>query len=116
MADSYHDIENRIKNALRALNRDNIHNILAAAREFDVLCLRLYHRFHGRPAKSDLQNHNRRLIDPEETTLYQYLDHLNHLKLPMKRRSRTQPNPRIEDREPNPTQPKGRKLITQPNP
>ena len=67
MADSYHDIENRIKNAVCALNRDNIHNILAAAREFDVLCLRLYHRFHGLSLKSNLQNHNRRLTDPEET-------------------------------------------------
>ena len=74
MADSYHDIENQIKDALCALDEGDISHISAAACHFNVSRQRLYHCFHDCSAKSDLQNHNQCLIDPEETALHQYLD------------------------------------------
>src|SRR5436190_14807966 len=85
MAESYQDIENRIKAALYALESSDISNILAALSQFNVLYQRLYHRFHGRLAKSNLSNSNRRLIDPEEIALCRYLDRLDHLELPAQR-------------------------------
>ena len=46
---------------------------------------RLYHRWHGRPVKTDLLGPNRRLSNEEECALYRYLDRLNRMGLPIQR-------------------------------
>ena len=85
MTESYHDIENRIKDALSALKKGDVPNLSVAARQFNVPRSRLHHRFHGRPAKSDLPSHNRRFSSSEETALCRYLDRLDRLGLPAQR-------------------------------
>ena len=50
-----------------------------------MLPQRLYHRWHGRPAKTDLPGPNRRLSNEEEHTLCRYLDRLDRMGLPAQR-------------------------------
>ena len=85
MAESYHNIENRIKDALSALERDNMPNLSVAAQQFNVPRSHLHHRFHGWPAKSDLSGHNRHFSSSEEAALCCYLDWLDRLGLPAQR-------------------------------
>jgi hypothetical protein len=58
MSDSYKDIEERISIALQAIETSKAPNISAAARQFNVPRQRLYYRFHGRPAKTNLPGFN----------------------------------------------------------
>ena len=74
MAESYHNIESQIKDALSALERGDMPNLSVAARQFNVPRSRLHHHFHDRPAKSDLSGHNQHFSSSEEAALCHYLD------------------------------------------
>ena len=51
-------LRTKLVNALCAIDRGDMCNISAAAREFNVPCQCLHHRFHSQSAKSDLQNND----------------------------------------------------------
>ena len=57
-------------------------NLSAAVLQFNVPHSCLHHRFHGRPAKSDLSGHNQHFSSSEEAALCRYLDQLDCLGLP----------------------------------
>jgi len=86
MSNTYSEVEKRIQQAvdeMRALESAPV--IADFARQYDVPYNRLYGRFHGTPAKSDLVPGNRRLLDVEEKAICRYLDRLDKLGLPAQR-------------------------------
>jgi hypothetical protein len=85
MSDSYKDIEEQISIALQAIETSEAPNISAAARQFNIPRQRLYHCFHGRPAKTNLPGFNRRFNNEEERALCRYLDRLDRMGLPAQR-------------------------------
>jgi len=79
----YSEVEKRIQQAvdeMRALESTPV--IKDFARNYDVPYQRLYRRFHGTPAKSNLVPGNRRFLDVEEKAICRYLDRLGKLGLP----------------------------------
>src|SRR5947207_1249230 len=46
MAESYHNIESQIKDALSALERGNMPNLSVTVQQFNVSCSHLHHCFH----------------------------------------------------------------------
>ena len=85
MSDTYQDIESRIQHAITVIQGQESANISDIARQFGVPLQRLYHRWHGRPAKTDLSGPNRRLNIEEERALCRYLDRLDRMGLPAQR-------------------------------
>src|SRR5947208_3380963 len=85
MSDTYQDIKTQIQDAIDAIQGQEYPNISDIARQFRVPLQRLYHRWHGRPAKTDLPGPNRRLSNEEERALCRYLDRLDRMGLPAQR-------------------------------
>src|SRR6266480_4101160 len=50
MAESYHNIESQIQDALFALERGNMSNLSVTSWQFNVPCSCLHHCFHGQSA------------------------------------------------------------------
>jgi hypothetical protein len=86
MSDTYSEVEKRIQqavNEIRALESTPM--IADFARQYDVPYQRLYARFHGTLAKSDLVSGNCKFSDIEEKALCRHLDRLDKIGLPAQR-------------------------------
>ena len=77
MAESYYEIEDRVTDALNALNETEIPNIARTAREFDVHEKRLRRRWSGVQSKIQCGGRNKKLNDSEELALCHYLNRLD---------------------------------------
>ena len=77
MAESYQEIEDRIDDAIDALNEAEYPNIAKTACEFDILEQRLRRRFKGVQNKIQCGGKNRRLNEDQELVLCHYLDRLD---------------------------------------
>ena len=77
MAESYQEIEDRIDDAIDALNSAECPNISKTARKFDVPEQRLRRRFKGIQNKIQCGGKNRRLNEDQELVLCHYLDRLD---------------------------------------
>ena len=77
MPDTYHDIEDRISEAVKALDSQGKPNVAKTARDFRVPPSRLRNRWNGRRSKSQVVAHNRTLSEAQELAICQYLDHLD---------------------------------------
>ena len=77
MAESYQEIEDRIDDAIDALNEAEYPNIAKTAREFDIPEQRLRRRFKGVQNKIQCGDKNRRLNEDQELALCYYLDRLD---------------------------------------
>ena len=77
MPDTYHDIEDRISEAIQSLDNQRKPNIAKTARDFRVPRSRLRNRWNGRQPKSQVVAHNRTLSEAQELAICQYLDHLD---------------------------------------
>ena len=66
---SYSEEEERISNAIGALERRDNPNLSAAAREFSCDYQKLRRRWNGIPSKADYGGYNKRLSDEEEIML-----------------------------------------------
>ena len=77
MADSYHEVEDRIDDAINALNDAEYPNIARIAREFDVPEQRLRRRFKGVQNKIQCGGRNKKLNEGQELALCHYLDRLD---------------------------------------
>ena len=77
MPDTYHDIEDRISEAIQSLDNQRKPNIAKTARNFRVPPSRLRNRWNGRQPKSQVVAHNRTLSEAQELAICQYLDHLD---------------------------------------
>ena len=77
MPDTYHDIEDRISEAVKSLDSQGKPNVAKTARDFRVPPSRLRNRWNGRRSKSQVVAHNRTLSEAQELTICQYLDHLD---------------------------------------
>ena len=77
MAESYHEIEDSIDDAIHALNEAEIPNIAKIAREFDVPEQRLRRRWKGIQNKIQCGGRNKKLNDAQELALCHYLDRLD---------------------------------------
>ena len=69
MPDTYHDIENRISEAVKSLTSQKYPNITKTAREFCVPLSRLRNRWNGRRSKSQVVAHNRTLSEAQELAI-----------------------------------------------
>ena len=77
MAESYQEIEDRIDDAIYALNEAEYPNILQTAHEFDVPPQRLRRRFKGVQNKIQCEGSNKKLNEDQELVLCHYLDRLD---------------------------------------
>ena len=79
------DVEERIQDALIALNEIPGLSIARAAKDFRIPSGRLYRRYNGiSPLESRPRTYGRLTI-PEEAALYRYIDRLNALCLSMRK-------------------------------
>lgn len=87
MSTRYQDIEERIQDALAAIEQRDDYTIAAVAREFDVPESRLRGRWKGRQSKVDRRGGNRKLSVEQEIAVCRYLDRLDKIgtsaRLPM---------------------------------
>lgn len=82
MANTYRTCEQRIEQAMEALNHGDFTKITDAARRFDVPYQRLRARLNGRKSRSQRLPTNLKLTPEEDAGLCQYLDRLDDLGLP----------------------------------
>jgi hypothetical protein len=85
MSDTYQDIELRIQHTITVIQGQESANISDVERRFGMLLQRLYHRWHGKPTKTDLSGPNHYLNLEEKHILCRYLDSLDRMGLPMQR-------------------------------
>ena len=108
MAESYKDVESRIAEAISAYrdreNQNQVPKVAALAREFNVPYRRLQRRLHGIGSRSDIQRHNKKLTDAQETALKQFIDKFDDAGASVRLRSvRTYANTIISANEDNET-------------
>jgi hypothetical protein len=82
MPDNYYDIEDRIEQALRILQRQEKPNISKTMQEFDVPMQQLQRRWLGTPSRSDRAPINIKLSTEQEIALRQYINTLIKLDIP----------------------------------
>src|SRR5207302_4252005 len=75
----YSEVEARIQSALETLERAEKPNIAGTAHEFDVPVSRLRGRWKGRQSRDRRPPPNRRLSEPEELAVCQYLERLDRI-------------------------------------
>lgn len=75
----YSEEEERISNAISALERRDNPNVKATAREFECNYQKLRRRWNGIPSKIDYGGHNKRLSDEQEIMLCNWLTRLDKL-------------------------------------
>ena len=81
MPDTYHDIEDRILEAVKSLDSQGKPNVAKTARDFCVLLSRFKNCWNGRRSKIQMIAYNRTLFQSQELGICQYLDHLDRRKL-----------------------------------
>lgn len=84
MADDYKDIEDRIQEALDAMEHEDNFKIHAAAKAFNVPYLHLYAYYKGWASWLNCIPTNMRLSDAQELVLCQWIDTLDKLEIPLR--------------------------------
>ena len=84
MADSYEEVENRIRKAIDSISNDeNTTSIPELAKKFDVPLRRLRDRLNGVSSRIRRIGANKKLSEPEEQALCEHLDRLDKIGLPV---------------------------------